>query len=206
MGVKRFLHFFCAALGGAALSTSALAGNPFLSAPDGKAVSARFKGTEWSDEIGPKDLTLSARIVTTRIAQAPWGEIFKVSFEDIVSHAKERRQIAPIYYIATDDVIALLNDDKPDEAAQRIAAQPKPPEFDPGDVMGISQGTRKSADSPQTETQIVVQGNLCTYRWTHNSGHFRTIVWQKGAGLIEYGQGYGARKDGFLLKRVKGHG
>jgi len=201
--VGKLLHRLFVLLVCGALTASALAVNPFLSAPDGKAVAAHFKGTEWGDQTGGKDLPLSARIVTTRIAQAPWGAIFKISFEDIVSHAKQRREIAPIYYIATDDVIALLNDDKPEETAQRIAAQPQPPEFDPGDVHGISEGTRKSAEG-QTETNIAVQGDRCTYQWSHSSGHFLTIVWQKRAGLIEYAQGYGARKDGFRLKREAG--
>jgi hypothetical protein len=37
-----------------------------------------------------------------------------------------------------------------------------------------------------------------------NSGHFKTIIWKKGVGLIEYAEGRGARADGFRLKRVLG--
>jgi hypothetical protein len=192
-------------LGCCVLASHALAANPFLSTPDDKPVSAKFAGTEWGDEIGSKDLPLSANVVTTRIAQAPWGAIFKISFDKIGSRAQAKREISPIYYIATDDEIVLLNEEKPEDAARKLAAEPKPPTFDPSYVHGLSKGTRKSSDT-LTETNIVVKGDRCTYQWSHNSGHFTTIVWQKGVGLIEYAQGYGARKDGFRLKRsgVKG--
>ncbi len=188
-------------LGGAALALPASAANPFLSALDDKPVAAKFSGTEWGDEIGPKDLPLSARVVTTRIAQAPWGSIFKISFEDIASRTQPKRAIGPVYYIATDDEIVLLNEEKPEAAAQKLAAEAKAPAFEPGDVHGISKGTRHSEDT-LTETKITVQGNRCTYEWTHNSGHFTTIVWQKGLGLVEYAQGRGAHADGYRLKRA----
>ena len=57
-----------------------------------------------------KDLPLSAKVVTTRIAQAPWGFIFKISFENIVSRTKPPCEIGPVYYIVTDDEIVLLNE------------------------------------------------------------------------------------------------
>lgn len=183
-----------------ATSTSQAA-NPFLSAPDDKPVSAPFRGTEWSDEIGPKDLPLSARVVTTRVAQAPWGAIFKISFESIISKADPKRELLPVYYIVTDNEIVLLNEEDNMAAAQKLASEAKPPAFDPSYVQGISQGTRKSSDK-LTETHIVVKGNRCIYQWSHNSGHFTTVVWQKGVGLIEYAQGRGARADGYRLKRV----
>jgi hypothetical protein len=177
------------------------AANPFLSVPNDKPVSAPFRGTEWGDEIGPKDLPLSAKVVTTRIAQAPWGAIFKISFENIVSKADPKRELQPVYYIVTDDEILLLNEEDNMAAAQKLAAEAKPPTFDPTYVQGISKGTRKSSDK-LTETSIVVKGNRCTYSWSHNSGHFTTVIWQKGVGLIEYAQGRGARADGYRLKRV----
>src|SRR5579862_2458866 len=147
-----------ALLGCFALSANALAANPFLSAPDDKPVSAKFAGTEWGDEIGDKDLPLSARVVTTRIAHAPWGLIFKVSFENIASRAQNRREISPVYFVTTDEAIALLNEEKPEEAAKKLAADAKAPAFDPADVRGISKGTRKSSDT-LTETTITVKGD-----------------------------------------------
>src|SRR5258708_40092378 len=127
-------------LGCGALSTGALAANPFLSAADDKPVSAKFAGTEWGDDIGSKDLPLSARVVTTRIAQAPWGAIFKISFENIASRAKTKRSIGPIYYLATDDEIALLHDDQPEAVAKKRAAEVQATAIDPNDVHGISTG------------------------------------------------------------------
>lgn len=187
------------------LSARALAANPFLFAADDKPVSAKFTGTEWRDDNGDRDLPLSARVVTTRIAQAPWGSIFKISFEDIVSKADPKRELRPVYYIATDDEIVLLNEQDNEAAARKLAAQDKAPTFEPGDVQGISKGSRKNSDK-LTETNITVKGNRSTYQWSHNSGHFTTIVWQRGVGLIEYAQGYGARKDGYHLKRASNPG
>ena len=43
-------------------------------------------------------------------------------------------------------------------------------------------------------------GSYHAYATLH-LGHFRTVVWQKGVGLIEYAQGYGADRDGFRLRR-----
>jgi hypothetical protein len=39
------------------------------------------------------------------------------------------------------------------------------------------------------------------YEANHPSGHFKKIVWKKGVGLVEYASGYGARADGYRLKR-----
>jgi hypothetical protein len=69
------------------------AANPFLDAPDDKPVSAKFRGTEWSDDIGDQDIPLTARVVTTRIAKMPWGAIFKIEFTDLRSRAEKQREI-----------------------------------------------------------------------------------------------------------------
>lgn len=199
--MKVALSLLAVFLGCCLLPDSSLAANPFLSATDDKPVSAHFSGTEWSDDYGTKEFPLSAKVVTTRIAQAPWGAIYQISFENIVSKLAPKRDLRPVYYIVTDDEIVLLNEEDNIAAAKKLAADPKPPTFDPGDVQGISKGTRKSSDK-LTETSIVVAGNRCTYMWSHNSGHFTTVIWQKGVGLIEYAQGYGAGKDGYRLKHV----
>ena len=198
MGMLRLLICLLATL---VLSTGARAANPFLNAPDDKPVAANFKGTEWGDEIGPKDLPLGARVVTTRVAQMPWGAVFKVSFDDIASRAKPRRTLPPLYFIATENEIVLLNEEKPDEAVRRLSALSNAPKFEPADFYGISQGTRTHEDGTLAESTIAVKGDLCTYQWSHNSGHFTTVVWKKGVGLIEYAQGRGARADGYRLKR-----
>jgi hypothetical protein len=51
------------------------------------------------------------------------------------------------------------------------------------------------------KTSVELKGDLCIYQASHPSGHFKTVVWKKGAGLIEYSTGYGATADGFRLKR-----
>ncbi|MDR3401173.1 MAG: hypothetical protein P4L99_01645 [Chthoniobacter sp.] len=188
-------------LGCVAFAASAPAANPFLSATDDKPVATKFTGTEWNDEYGVKEFPLSATIVTTRIAHAAWGDIFKVSFEKIGSRLTPKREILPDHFIVTDNEIVLLNEEKPEETAKNLAASPTVPTFEPGDVRGINTGTRKTSDT-LTETSIIVKGNRCTYMWSHNSGHFTTIIWQKGVGLIEYAQGRGASADGYRLKRV----
>src|SRR5438045_4401464 len=99
--------------------TPAFAANPFLDAKDDKPVSANFRGTEWNDENIQGEIPLTARMITTRIAQMPWGAIFKVEFVDLKSRAKEHRQISPQYFIATDDRIVLLNEENNDAAVKK---------------------------------------------------------------------------------------
>ena len=89
----------------------AYAANPFLDAPDDKPVSAKFRGTEWGDEIEQEEIPLTARVVTTRVAKMPWGAIFKIEFTDLKSSAPQKREIRPDYFIVTDDRIVLLNEE-----------------------------------------------------------------------------------------------
>jgi hypothetical protein len=71
------------------LPVTASASNPFLDDKDDKPVSAKFRGTEWGDEISEDEIPLTARVVTTRIAKMPWGAIFKIEFLDLKSRAPE---------------------------------------------------------------------------------------------------------------------
>src|SRR5690349_19007471 len=133
------------------LAVPAFAANPFLNAKDDKPVSANFRGTEWNDEYIDGEIPLTARAVTTRIAQMSWGAIFKIEFVDLKSRAKEKREIRTLYVIATDDRIALLNTapyvqsesgvytmqqfEKDNEAAaKKISAMDKPPTFEENDI------------------------------------------------------------------------
>lgn len=184
------------------LPASVYAANPFLSASDDKPVSAKFRGTEWGDEIQQGEIPLTARVVTTRVAQMPWGAIFKIEFTDLKSNAPQKREIRPDYFIATDDRIVLLNEEDNDAAVKKIAAMDKPPDFEPGNVYGITSGNFNHEDDPW-KTTISVKGDLCVYDSSHPSGHFKKIVWKKGVGLVEYASGYGAHADGFRLKRQK---
>ena len=77
------------------IPVSGYAANPFLDIPDDTSVSAKFRGTEWSDDIGEQDIPLTARGVTTRMAKMPWGAIFKVEFMDLKSRADKPREIRP---------------------------------------------------------------------------------------------------------------
>ena len=184
------------------MSASVLAANPFLDAKDDEAVSATFRGSEWGDEIQKHEIPLTARVVTTRIANMPWGAIFKIEFTDLKSSAQQKREIRPDYFIVTDDRIILLNEEDNDAAVKKFSAMDKPPAFDPGDVYGITTG-KFSHEDGLWKTTISVKGDLCVYDSNHPSGHFKKIVWKKGVGLIEYASGYGARKDGYRLKRQK---
>jgi hypothetical protein len=175
--------------------------NPFLDASDDRAVSAEFRGREWGENIPEDDIALSARVVTTRVAKMLWGAIFKIEFVDLRSNAKERREIRPEYFIVTDDRIALLNEADNDAAIKKISALEKAPEFEPGDVYGITIGKFKHEDRPW-ETTIELKGDQCIYLSSHNSGHFKKVVWKKGVGLMEYSAGQGAMADGYRLKRV----
>ena len=185
------------------LTTSTFAENPFLDAKDEKSISAIFHGAEWGDNIPEDEIGLSARVVTTRIAKMSWGAIFKIEFTEIKSHAEQKREITPEYFIVTDDRIVLLNEEDNEAAAKKIAAMDRPPEFDPSYVYGITSGKVEREDGPYTTT-IELKGDQCIYSTHHNSGHFKKVVWKKGMGLVEYSMGYGAMKDGFRLKRGSG--
>src|SRR6266487_6076010 len=178
------------------------AANPFLSATDDKPVSAKFRGTEWGDEIQQEEIPLTAQIVMTRVAKMPWGAIFKIEFTDLKSSAPQKREIRPDYFIVTDDRIVLLNEEDNEAGVKKISTLDKPPAVEPGDVYGIVTGKFNHEDS-LWKTTISLKGDLCVYDSSHPSGHFKKIVWKKGVGLVEYASGYGARKDGYRLKRQK---
>jgi hypothetical protein len=182
------------------LAVSAYAANPFLNAQDDKPVFAKFRGTEWGDEIQQDEIPLTARVVTTRVAKMPWGAIFKIEFTDLKSSAPQKREIRPDYFIVTDDRVVLLNEEDNDAAVKKISALDKPPEFEPGDVYGITTGKFGHEDG-LWKTTISLKGDLCVYDASHPSGHFKKIVWKRGVGLVEYASGYGAHADGFRLKR-----
>src|SRR4029077_17545563 len=183
------------------LPVSPLAETPFLDAKDDKPVSAKFRGTEWGDEIQQEEIPLTARVVTTRLAKMAWGAIFKIESTDLKSSAPQKREIRPDYFIATDDHIVLLNEEDNEAAVKKISALDKPPEFEPGDIYGITTGKFGHEDG-LWKTTMNLKGDLCIYDSSHPSGHFKKIVWKKGAGLVEYASGYGAHADGYRLKRV----
>jgi len=182
-------------------SVAAYAANPFLDAPNDQPFSAKFRGTEWSEDIGAQEIPLTGRVVITRIAKMPWGAIFKIEYTDLRSRAEKQREIQPDYFIVTDNRIVLLNEEDNDAAARKISAIDKPPEFQPNDVYGITSGNFEHQEG-NWKTTIKVKGDLCIYEATHPSGHFRKIVWKKGVGLVECASGYGASADGYRLKRV----
>jgi hypothetical protein len=183
------------------LLASAYAANPFLDAEDDKPVSGKFRGSEWGDEISEDDIPLAARVVTTRIAKMPWGAIFKIEFVDVKSRAPQPRKIEPEYFVVTDDRIVLLNDENIPDAIKRISALDKPPEFELGEIYGITSG-RFDHEDGLWKTTIRLKGDLCIYDANHPSGHFKKVVWKKGIGLLEYASGYGAQADGYRLKRT----
>lgn len=181
-------------------SLPAYAANPFLNQPNDQPMAAKFRGTEWSDDIGEEEVPLSARVVTTRIAEMRWGAIFKIEFTDLKSRAEEQREIRPDYFVVTNNRIILLNEEDNDAAAKKISALDKPPEFDPNDIYGITSGSFEHQEG-EWKTTIKLKGDLCIYQASHPSGHFTKIVWKKGAGLVEYASGYGAHANGYRLKR-----
>ena len=185
------------------LTVSAYSANPFVDAMDDKPVSAKFRGTEWGDNIDEGEIALTARATTTRIAKVWWGAVFKIEFSDLRSRAPEPRKISPDYFIVTDERIVLLNEENNEAAAKKISAMDKPPEFEPAEVYGISSGSFSHEDS-LWKTTVKLKGDLCIYDSNHPSGHFKKVIWKKGVGLIEYSMGYGAMANGFRLKRTAG--
>jgi hypothetical protein len=130
------------------LSASVYGANPFLAAQDNKPVSAKFCGTEWGDKIQQDQIPLTARVVTTRVAKTSWGAIFKIEFTDLESNAPQKREIRPDYFIVTDDRIVLSNEEDNEAAVKKISALDKPPEFELGDIYGITMGKFSHEDGP----------------------------------------------------------
>jgi hypothetical protein len=182
------------------IAASGYGTNPFLHAPNDQPVSAKFRGTEWGDEIEQGEIPLTARVVTTRMANMPWGAIFKIEFTDLKSSAQKRREIRPDYFVVTDDRIVLLNEEDNDAAAKKISALDKPPQFEQSEIYGITSG-KFDYEEGLWKTTIRLKDNLCVYDANHPSGHFKKIIWKKGVGLVEYASGYGAHADGYRLKR-----
>lgn len=182
-------------------ASSISAANPFLDATSEKPVSATFRGTEWGEETGG-EIPLTARVVTTRLAKAAWGTIFKIEFVDLKSKAPKKREISPRYFIVTDERIVLLNEEDNDAAVKKIEKMPSAPPFEPSDVYGIAKGVSVHEERPW-KTTLEVKGDQCVYLASHNSGHFTKLVWKKGVGLVEYASGQGAQADGYRLKRAK---
>ena len=191
------------------------AANPFLNAGDDKPVSAKFRGTEWSEDIGDKEIPLAAQVKTTRVAKMPWGAIFKIEFTDVKWREPQNGKIGPDYFVVTDDRIVLLNacpihtgvltlreiEEDNDCAVKKISAMDKPPEFDPYDIYGITTGSFEHQQGLWKMT-INLKGDLCTYHASHPSGHFKKVAWKKGVGLVEYASNYGAGREGYRLKRI----
>jgi hypothetical protein len=183
------------------LMASLNAANPFLDARDDEPVFAKFRGTEWGDNISQEEIPLTAQVVTTRMAKMSWGGIFKIEFANLKSSAPEPRKIEPEYFVATDERIFLVNEENIPAAIKRISASDKPPEFEPSEIYGIRRGSFNHEDG-LWKTTIRLKGDLCVYEASHPSGHFKKVVWKKGVGLVEHASGYGARGDGYRLKRA----
>ena len=167
------------------LTGSAYSANPFLDSPDDKPVSAKFRGTEWGDNTDEGEIALTARVITTRVAKISWGAIFKIEFSDLRSRAPRLRKIEPEYFVVTDDRIVLLNEENNEAAVKKVSAMDKPPEFEPADVYGITSGKFAHEDGPW-QTTIELKDDQCVYQASHNSGHFKKVVWKKRVGLVEY--------------------
>lgn len=183
------------------LTSIGFAENPFLNAKSDEPVSAKFKGMEWNDEFEKEEYAWSARVTTTRIATAQWGAFFKITFDEVETKAPQKREVQPLYFFTTDNEIVLFNEEKAEELIPKLATEENPPEFEPTDIYGLSKGTRSVAEGNTSGTKLAVKGDKSTYSWSHSSGHFTRVTWQRGVGLVEFGQGQGARKDGFNLKR-----
>lgn len=187
------------------LASPVFAANPFLAAQDDKPVSANVRGTEWNDEYTNGDIPLTGRMITTRIGTMPWGAIFKIEFVDLKSKAERKREIGPLYFVATDDRIYFMNEEDNEAAAKKLAATDKAPNFEQGDIRAITSGKLQFEEGPYSTT-LETKGTECTYMTSHNSGHYTKFVWKKGVGLVEHSSNYGAAKDGFRLERVNAKG
>lgn len=198
----RGVVLFCALL----VATAARAANPFLSAADDQPVAANFTGTQWGDELGDGERPFSARVVTTRVAKLPFGAAFKIELIEVADKAAPPRRLLPWYFLATDAEIAAIKDENPAAVIARLQQLAKAPPLVPPDIYGISRGSRTFKLDKLSVAKLTVTGDRSVYKWTHSAGHFTTLVWQRGVGLVEIAQGRGARADGFRLVRSPAKG
>lgn len=179
----------------------AQADNAYLQAADAKPVEVELAGTEWGDDIDGGERKLAARMSTTRLAVLPYGAVFRIEFVSLPAGGAMPRAIPRLLLLATPQEIAILPSG--DEAAtlQRLQSQKSPPPIAAEAVRAIARGQRPKSRTRGGESWLRVVGDLCTYRYAHPAGHFTTLVWQRGVGLVEYATGRGARADGFRLRR-----
>ena len=181
---------------------SAQAANPYLQAPDDQPVSVELQGSEWGDDIDGGERPLRARLTTTRVAVLPYGSVYRLEFVSLPAPSAMPRAIAPLLLLATEsELVSLASEDWPTTLA-RLQAQPQAPPSAASDLRAIDRGRRLLRGERGAQEELRVVGSRCTYRYRHPSGHFTTLVFQRGLGLIEYAQGRGARADGFRLQRA----
>jgi hypothetical protein len=181
----------------------AYAANPYLNAIDDKPHSVWFHGTQWGDgrfddpDTNGEKVPLTAKVVTTRIAKTDWGGIYKIAFENIKPPG---RKFKPDCYAVTDDYIFLINDI--DVTVKSLSMSKTPPPYTKDFVRALNKGSLNFVDGLWT-TEVKVKGDICTYNCHHNSGHYATLTWKKGVGLIGCASNYGAQADGYSLKVAK---
>ena len=189
-------------LGVLLVGTSARAANPFLSAADDQPVGANFTGTRWGDATAEGERPFSARVVTTRLAQLSFGAVFKLDFIEVADKGAPPRRLPPWYFLATDGEIAVIKDENPGEVIARLKRLTKAPPLVAQDIYGLSRGSRTYKLDKLSVARLTVTGARCVYKRTGAAGHFTTLVWQRGVGLVELAQGRGARAEGFRLVRA----
>ncbi len=179
------------------LTNPTMAANPFLNLTSDEPIVSTWTGTEWGDQIaaaGEEGHPLHANVTTKRLAQMSWGQIVRMRFE-----AENGRQIPPLYLLVRDDVILELAGEDMEPIIGKIATMTKPPHYDPTDVRASKAAGKTAVNDGQYQVTIETENGMSTYRSSHPSGHFRTLVWQQEFGMREYAMGQGARADGFRL-------
>jgi hypothetical protein len=111
-----------------------------------------------------------------------WGAIFKIEFTDLESNAPQKREIRPDYFIVTDDRIVLLNEEDNDAAVKKISVLDKPPEFEPGDVYGITTGKFNHEDGLWKNDYQPERGSMCL-RFEPSLGSFQKDRLEKRCGI-----------------------
>lgn len=192
--MTRFLPILAATL--TALPANPLiAANEFLDVPDEKLIAESWTGSHWKqDDPAPTEEghPLNVEVSRRRLADMSWGQIVRYQFHS------EDREIEPLYFLVRPEVVLELNSSDMDRTLVKVSHMTKPPKYDPGDVRSGSPSTFPVTEGSWT-TEMTDKGDLRTYLSHHPSGHFRKMIWKRGAGLVYYAAGYGAMQDGFRM-------
>jgi hypothetical protein len=168
---------------------------------------ARLEGTCWNDgSAGGKDQPLSAEVSLVEVATGAWGRAVEVR----LATTPKSRVIPPLRWVETPNgAIYTAADGENWSASVEPASLLIPASAQDTLTFALPDGPKQNAHSQQWQrgpwqmsTRLNRGGDIAQHLAEHASGHFTTIVLQRGVGVLRLGMGSGAHQDGWQLNRT----